>query len=802
MSLKKFAASISKFKKERYIKQMSEDDFRDRVIRPLFLQRGLQDGRDLCGPQEAGKDAIFINENCLGIQEIYVLQTKKGNLNLSKNRSQNAVTAATQLKTALQSRITLISTKQKVLPICAILCASGRINDKARNFIIDEVQDPHIVFMDIDDLIPQIDTYIPELWCDIDTNLFPYLRALKRSIEKDTQLFTRGELVASDLPPVPTSDKLFISLNVYRYILKLKRDHGRVEQVPDIEELPVTGLLTRRESLILLIGGAGSGKSTAFLRMAYILCERAETTEDLTPIPIFFRAQEIVNQNDKTLLDMSIAKGQEISGRLESPINTTHLTRGLLYVFIDALDEVPNMDMQQLVVKKAIDFQNRYSNCRVFISSRDYSYIEQIPELNTFVQFHLSPISFKQAEKILKRLLKTESLPMTEAEEFLRRMQDVHGLELNPLIVTIFAASSEHSRRDIPANITELFKKFTEQMLGRWDSSKGLALQYQAPLKDFVLTQITYKLHSKKKTRIQVVTLKKIIEEELVSRGHKANIEILTDEIVNRSGLFRKIGDEIEFRHFMLQEFFAGRGIPSPENVHQLVVDNWWRRSLVFYFGEKPNEGELLQKLICKLDSVSEPDAYQGTITLGLAIQASYLLVITEKIPIVEWVIVKMAKIFHDFEKEVVSKSNFPLHDFLKYYLFARDAVAFSLLKENHEKILGEIMTENDSKVLADMKQFWFIIGLIESGYLREAEDYLKDFNPTDRRLFLGIHLGSFLVQHLRLTTKEERDAAKCICDSISGHLIALKKQLIDEFKTELFEVQKEEIKALPQPKT
>lgn len=33
---------ISRFKKERFLLSMSEDDFRDKVVRPLFLRQGLR----------------------------------------------------------------------------------------------------------------------------------------------------------------------------------------------------------------------------------------------------------------------------------------------------------------------------------------------------------------------------------------------------------------------------------------------------------------------------------------------------------------------------------------------------------------------------------------------------------------------------------------------------------------------------------------------------------------------------------------------------------------------------------------
>lgn len=99
MKLSDFAATISRFKKERFLKKLTEDDFRDRVVRPLLLLRGMKDGRDLCGPEEAGKDSIFVTENVLGQLDVYALQTKRGNLNLGGSVSANIVEVITQLKT-------------------------------------------------------------------------------------------------------------------------------------------------------------------------------------------------------------------------------------------------------------------------------------------------------------------------------------------------------------------------------------------------------------------------------------------------------------------------------------------------------------------------------------------------------------------------------------------------------------------------------------------------------------------------------------------------------------------------------
>ena len=98
--------NISRFKKERFLKQMSEDDFRDKVVRPVMLRSGYSDGRDLCGPHEHGKDAIFLEVDRLGFESVIAIQTKTGNMNLAGSAKANLVGAITQLATALESTAT------------------------------------------------------------------------------------------------------------------------------------------------------------------------------------------------------------------------------------------------------------------------------------------------------------------------------------------------------------------------------------------------------------------------------------------------------------------------------------------------------------------------------------------------------------------------------------------------------------------------------------------------------------------------------------------------------------------------
>lgn len=93
----------------------------------------------------------------LGYDNIYAVQTKTGHLNLARKATQNITEALTQVRTALSTPIFLLSTKSKRFSAKVILCTSGKINDSARTYIVQETHDPRIEFLDRDDLIPLID---------------------------------------------------------------------------------------------------------------------------------------------------------------------------------------------------------------------------------------------------------------------------------------------------------------------------------------------------------------------------------------------------------------------------------------------------------------------------------------------------------------------------------------------------------------------------------------------------------------------------------------------------------------------
>jgi hypothetical protein len=784
---------LSRNKKERFLLSMNEDRFRDEVVRPLMLRIGFKDGRDLCGSDELGKDALFILENPLGLNDIYVIQTKKGSLTMAREASKNVMEATTQIGMALKTKNAFSFDKTKRYPDRAMLCISGKINQRAKDYIIEELNDNRIIFMDADDLIPRIDEKFAELWLGIDIEIMPYLKAIKRSVE-DISLST-DFLSKSDVPDA-ASDTMYVPLKLYRSTITHKKYKGSFHEEPKFEEIPFKGILSKKEKLFLILGEAGSGKSTSLRRLAYQIAEKSIENANNYNIPIILKASEIQNKcKDYSLVEICNEETMRLAQSSKPSFSTTDLLDGRVILMIDGLDEVPLNEQKNQVLESILDFHKNYKLCKIILTSRDYSIIKNLDPINNFIEYRISPISYKEVDLILKRFQKGKALSPESSKELLRRLQEIHGMELNPLLVTVFAATSDYARKDIPANITELFKKFTEIMLGRWDESKGLSQQFHAPLKDFVITQLGFEMHRRNATSIKLDEFRNIIQHELESRGHSANVANITEEIIYRSEIFRIVQNEVEFRHHLLQEFFAGRGIPSHDFLVSVITDEWWQRPIVFYFGENPGDSKSFKDVINSLKSMPKNEVFIAALTIGLAIQAAYLVKIDDRLELFNWVIDGLSKAKNEIFD--VNDDDLPLSRFISYYLIGRDSVACSFVIDNLEKLIADIKKETNAIEELELKNFWIIISLLESQALEEAEHLIKSFKPTDLRLILAIHLSCFITSNLRVVSKEHKKIAERIISFLDKKIMPLRKQLVKEYTSELLEIRKGELKAI-----
>ena len=783
--------SIPRAEKLRRLSSMNEKEFRDRIVRPLFHACGYTDGRELHGTDEEGKDILFEEDDKLGEKRIVCVQTKKGNINLSSVPSQSVQTAITQLRTALNSRVARIEDRQKYYPDDVFLCASGTINTKARNHIADELQrDRRIRFLDAEAIIRLMDEKAPHLWQGISLDIFAHYDSIRRQVEQHDP---NGNPIASSA----ASDGAFVQLTFYRETTKPVKHRGHTRSEMTFDELRVQTIVRGPSRAILVLGDAGSGKSTALWRIAYEVVKRDEGKG--ARIPIVVSARDL---DDDAVTEIGlVSEVQRLSCDFasvpESLFRDDDLNKGRVVLLVDGLDEITNVARRKRIIDSIKEFCRKYHRCGVVVTSRPDVDTERDFRAHGINAYDIAPISWNQVEKIVRRVLKDRPLSRTQLEsvrrstqQVLRQIEEVHGFQLTPLLATVYAAAAEYSRSDVPANITELFKKYTELMLGRWDEEKGLKQQFHAPLKDFILQQVAYRMHVDRTLSISRRRFSSIVTKLLDERGHRLETVEIEGELLRRSRLLRTRGEEVGFSHLLLQEFFAGRSIPQ-DRVAGYIDDSWWTKPIVFFYGDGANRARHLRDVQRGLLR-RETQSIVSHRTVGVAMQASHLSLVKDRVEI--WLtLTRMLATYVNREiADLDQEKRFPIMESTFDYIQLRDAVPFSGLSDPRirSQILDAVRQVEDeaSSNLGEAMRFWFIVALLESGLVKHAAEALEKMVFEESKYYFWICMGAFFIEKIVPVDQVQKEFAKKIRQKYMERVASMRNEFIREHRTLLLE--------------
>lgn len=778
-------------KKYKYLDSLNEDNFREKVIRRLFFRIGFRDGRDLDGPDELGKDAVFFEVDRFGDKRYIFVQTKVGNINMSANASTNLENCIAQLRTALSTPFRCVATKHNVYPKEVLFCTSGRMNEKARVHVLDSIKDERLTFKDRDDLIPLVDEHCPEIWVGLEADLFPYLLAMKRR-------FSTGSSGIASRPGAEYVSAIdfdqHVDLRLMKRELQTKKRKGERFETIETKVISTTSFLDSLPNRAMIIGEAGCGKTELLKRIAVSLGDRSIAQNKADLIPIFVEATDLAN-SELTKLELIASRVARSYCELQNDaFSVDDLDEGRVVVLVDALDEVGEGGRLKIVLEMLNRFLVEFPNCFFLVSARQHDKVYRGLRSLGLAEYEILPLEFVQAEKMLKKIEKKGKLAPSDSKEILRKINSIHGIELNPLLVSIFASTADLVRSDLPANITELFKKYTELMLGRWDETKGLSSQYQAPLKDRLLAGFSYCLHREKKTSFSFEELNSFVRKCLDEIGQSAEAGEVMAEILPRSELFRAENGIYRFRHHMLQEFFAGRGIPQHEDLGDLIDDDWWQNPIVFYFGDHPELASSIIKTI--VENSSEP-TWQSIRTIGLAIQSCYLSKVDDRIDVWKYCVQELYPIFKDRLKDA-QKEKYPNLSFVTDYIITRDSVALSVLRASFDaKIVPWLSDSSVDQEELESRRLWAFVALLETGNAQLVLKHLEALPIENRFFLLALHFGAYVASDVRLIEEKEKSSCHSIMHKLDGKVSAVRAEVIREFKGQSLELRKGKISAV-----
>jgi hypothetical protein len=427
-----------------------------------------------------------------------------------------------------------------------------------------------------------IDKYAIHYWNDIPLKTGEYLfqiRTKYNEIDKNLSLLNvddRSFYVQQDIYYNPPE-------NEYK---KQKSHHSLYHKVDIFEEI-------EKGKILLVEGGMGSGKSK-LIRKLIDEYSNPDIFSEKKLLPIAISYKDLVDNygSDHTLLI------SELNGKWDfTDLDIQYL------VLIDAVDE-KNQSAEDRIseLRNITDKLEADPRVTAVITSRYLKGYNRVDYFDGIIKrYELQYLTVSKMIEFLKTLCCQLSVANRILED-LKKSQLIQELPKTPIAAIILAKLINENPEDLPSNLTELYMKYSELMLGRWDVEKGLQSQKEYQALDSILMDLSKYMIEAEINHISTGDMIEIFKKYLNSR----NLDIIPEE------LYQKMVDRCEmvavdldsnslfFKHRTFAEFFYAKYLHRNNSleISEKAFDIYWTSIYFFLLGIQKDHPEALQKLI------------------------------------------------------------------------------------------------------------------------------------------------------------------------------------------------------------
>jgi len=621
--------------KLRHIQTKEKEPFLFPYLQHLFIQMGY---RDVCithGCNEYGRDLVFSEfDDKLHILKHTSVVVKNKDAEMKDFESAGEI----QRQIDLCFKFPFINENgQAIFSNSVLVIVNGSISNNAKQVLKEIFHPSHFVNIqnwNYQKLAEQLLNKIPTIFLsNLSVTVNKYLESQRQSLIK----FNGSSDLYNGLSITDIND---IYINVRTTLKKLSAEkkaytdydeNSRKQHEENIDDS--ISILESGKSLVIH-GIPTSGKSLLLKRIGYNALRHYKGK----PIAPFYFELFHFKQLDELDIWNEVNNLYSINSNGET-LNVDDFSR--LCILLDGIDEMGNEKEREKFVEKISSFQNwfgeTYKQCKlqIIFSTRDIDFIEKKNILPDFEKIELLPFDVGQAFQLVKRLIPGSKL---KAESFVKAIKDSqlsNSLTRTPMALSLMAIlyrEEEIDLEELPANITELYNKFTDYYLNRWDTTKGISLQYKFEETKNILALIAKELHVGETSLISRELLIDVLNKLKSEYGYQElnDIDQFLNSLKERSGVFHyneKTG-ECRFSHLAFQEYFVSIAYDDSEEdaFCDSFFDTWWSNVLIFYSGKQPKRDVFLKKVVDRVVPVNTQQSFAYLRLLSKCFQASYLM--------------------------------------------------------------------------------------------------------------------------------------------------------------------------------
>lgn len=464
-----------------------------------------------------------------------------------------------------------------------IIC-NGSISNGAERKIHEEYKSRNIKFIDIDKLYKLVESNYPYYWNEIPTNLGIYLQEIVIETVKAESYNNLG-MQASN---IDLTQELH-EVECTKPQSKLTRFKKPIKRTID--------QATDQIKFLIVEGGMGSGKTTLFRRHVRNLCQ-----------PNIFQQRKIL---PKILHFSEIADNPEtkIEAIIESLSQLFIEIKGLkLLLIIDGIDEV-HCTTENLLIKHIATISkitDKYNYLTIILGSRPVWTIEEGEIIQRYaMRFSISQLSIDQIYKIIQHNCTSYAI----SEKLRRDLSTsslIRAIPRTPMIAILLAKVLNAKSKEIPQTLPELYSKYVELALGRWDIDKGLMTEREYPIIITVLSLVAKYMLENGLVEVAINEIIQIFETYIKTREGLPTASSILQKLIERSEIvfINKERNTFLFRHKSFAEYLFA--LHQKESYGQNApfinpFEGYWLGVEYFYLG-------LIQDAGCRIDNLSNLD--------------------------------------------------------------------------------------------------------------------------------------------------------------------------------------------------
>ncbi len=336
------------------------------------------------------------------------------------------------------------------------------------------------------------------------------------------------------------------------------------------------------------------------------------------------------------------------------------------YLFLfDALDEITDNEKRIAIINKLQEQVSSFNNGYLIISGRNIELFKDISlfDPSNYETVDLLSFDIGQALKLVKKIIPDNKEKNNHFIEAIKKQQLSNSLTRTPMALTLMAIMYKDDAidlKELPANITELYNKFSDYYLDKWDASKGITSQYKYEEYKHIVGFIAYYLHSNHIYEISSQDLKRYLETIKASHSTFEELQDI-DNYINglrrRNTLLHYDSDRdvFFFSSGAFQEYFTSIYFDD-SNEDELIgnlYQEWWQNVIVFYNGKNPKRPVFIEKALksIPIDSVS---MFYHLQIMSKSLQAAHLI----SNSIAEKTITNMIYTFDRFYNSLITTAN------------------------------------------------------------------------------------------------------------------------------------------------